>query len=193
MGRRFATGRPRAQTLSEGRGFARPYRPSHSVECHFPPKPIFVTLESRTSASAADTDLRMGTSRVRRWSDWASEHTSIFLTHHRVSSLVVTAALMFITADAGRQVFEGQASHASFLTWVALALMAWTPVAMVLVSRLVSPGVPLSIAWAMALAPFLAGFAAVAAGSSVSLMWLGFGLSLVLLAWAARTGAPSRR
>jgi hypothetical protein len=42
----------------------------------------------------------------------------------------------------------------------------------------------------MALAPFLYGFAAVAAGSPTSVMWLGFGLSLVLLAWVARTGAP---
>lgn len=126
-------------------------------------------------------------------SDWASEHTSIFLAHHRVSSLLVTAALMFITADAGRQVFEGEASHASFLTWVALALMAWTPVAMVLASRLIRPVALLSIAWAMALAPFLYGFAAVAASSPMSVMWLGLGLSLVLLAWAARIGAPIRR
>jgi hypothetical protein len=193
MGRRFAAGRPRAQDPRRGAVSRGLPTITHSVEFHFPPKTIFVTLQSSTSVSPADTDLHMGTSRVRRWSDWASEHTSIFLSHHRVSSLVVTAALMFITADAGRRVFEGEASHASFLTWVALALMAWTPVAMVLVSRLVSPGFPLSIAWAMALAPFLAGFAAVAARSPVSVMWLGFGLSLVLLAWAARTGLPSRR
>jgi hypothetical protein len=130
---------------------------------------------------------------VRRWSDWASEHTSLFLAHHRLSSLLVTAALMFITADAGRQAFEGQTSHTSLFTWVVLALMAWTPVTMVLASRLISPGVPLSIAWAMALAPFLYGFAALAAGSPISVMWLGAGLSLVLLAWAARTGGPARR
>ena len=111
-----------------------------------------------------------------------AERVSRFLAEHRVASFLITAIGAVLVADSVRRDLS-EDSQINFITWVALALMAYAVVPIWVVLRRTPANVRLFVAWGLALQPMLFGMAAALSGSPAFMMWLGVLLTVGLVAW----------
>jgi hypothetical protein len=133
---------------------------------------------SERSEVALDATLRGMSGGSRQ----VAERVSRFLAEHRVASFLITAIGAVLVADSVRRDLSEE-SQINFITWVALALMAYAVVPIWVVLRRTPANVRLFVAWGLALQPVLFGIVAAMNGSPVFTMWLGVLLTVGLVAW----------
>ena len=90
----------------------------------------------------------------------ASERLSELIARKPLVALLTTAVVLLLIASSGPPAVSGDDLRISPLTWIGVVLMAWGAIATVVAPRFVMPAGRLAVDWALALTPFLFGFAA---------------------------------
>ncbi len=115
--------------------------------------------------------------------------------------LLLTVLLMLMTASIVGPVIDDDEPGRTWIGWVALALIGYgvlssiwlMPRALVRSRRAISAEQVAVVRWALAVAPFLIGFAAAVASGPQVAMGIGFLASVLLLAVTARALVASTR
>jgi hypothetical protein len=126
---------------------------------------------------------------------WSStviaDRISRFLIEHPGKAFLASTSAIVLTAVDVQQVSSDIRTHTRVITWLSLVLMGTAAVEFLVFPRFVAPRSRVSIAWSVAVLPWLIGVIAAMTGSPPLTMWLGVLLSLLLTGRVALKAKPT--